>query len=108
MSGWGVLDMENMIRGLLRPFGLKVGEISVGRFDARVREIVAGRKELEAIVTPLLDVRTAMRLQLVKLQRLELATTRSDNAVRRMMTVPGVGAHFGLTPRRYQSGQTDL
>ncbi|WP_164939151.1 IS110 family transposase [Bradyrhizobium zhanjiangense] len=52
-----VLDMENMIRGLLRPFGLKVGEISVGRFDARVREIMAGKKELEAIVTPLLDAR---------------------------------------------------
>ncbi|MBB4263782.1 IS110 family transposase [Bradyrhizobium sp. CIR3A] len=124
-----VLDMENMIRGLLRPFGLKIGEISVGRFDARVREIVAGKKDLEAIVTPLLDARGATRLQLAKLQR--LAPARSDNAVRRMMTVPGVGAlvaltfratvddparfkkstnvgaHFGLTPRRYQSGQTD-
>lgn len=126
-----VLDMENMIRGLLRPFGLKVGEISVGRFDARVREIVAGMKELEAIAAPLLDARNAMRLQLAKLHRLALAAARSDNAVRRMMTVPGVGAlvaltfratvddparfrkstnvgaHFGLTPRRYQSGQTD-
>ncbi|MGY3371814.1 hypothetical protein ACVWZL_008939 [Bradyrhizobium sp. GM2.4] len=60
-----------------------------------------------------------------------LAAARTDSAVRRMMTVPGVGAlvaltfratvddpkrfkkstnvsaHFGLTPRRYQSGQTD-
>lgn len=126
-----VLDMENMIRGLLCPFGLKVGEISVGRFDARVREIMAGKKDFEAIVTPLLDARGAMWLQLAKLQRLALAAARSDNAVRRMMTVPGVGAlvaltfratvddparfkkstnvgaHFGLTPRRYQSGQTD-
>ncbi|MCC8947808.1 IS110 family transposase [Bradyrhizobium sp. Arg62] len=126
-----VLDMENMIRGLLRPFGQKVGEISVGRFDARVREIIAGKKELEAIVAPLLNARAAMRLQLAKLQRLALTAARSDSAVRRMMTVPGVGAlapltfratvddptrfrksinvgaHFGLTPRRYQSGQTD-
>jgi transposase len=124
-----VLDMENMIRGLLKPFGLKVGEISVGRFEARVREILAGKKELEAIVAPLLDARGAMRQQLAKLQRLVLAAARGDNAVRRMMTVPGVGAlvtfratvddparfkkstnvgaHFGLTPRRYQSGQTD-
>lgn len=125
-----VFDMENMIRGLLRPLGLKVGEISVGRFDARVREITAGKKELEAIVTPLLDARSAMRLQLAKLQRLALAAARRDSAVG-MMTVPGVGAlvaltfratvddparfkrstnvgaHFGLTPRRYQSGQTD-
>ncbi|WP_439360138.1 IS110 family transposase [Bradyrhizobium sp. DASA03007] len=126
-----VLDVENTIRGLLKPFGLKVGEISVGRFATRVREIVAGKKELEAIVTPLLDARNAMRLQLAKLHRLALTAARSDSAVRRMMTVPGVGAlvaltfratvdnparfskssnvgaHFGLTPRRYQSGQTD-
>ncbi|WP_271588810.1 IS110 family transposase [Bradyrhizobium sp. CCBAU 53415] len=126
-----VLDMENMILGLLRPFGLKIGGMSVGRFEARVREIMAGKKDLEAIVTPLPDARSAMRLQLAKLHRLALAAARSDTAVRRMMTVPGVGAlvaltfratvddparfkrstnvgaHFGLTPRRYQSGQTD-
>ncbi|WP_314957157.1 IS110 family transposase [Bradyrhizobium cosmicum] len=123
--------MENMILGLLRPFGLKVGEISVGRFDARVRDLLAGKKELEAIVAPLLDARNAMRLQLAKPHRTVLMATRSDSAVRRMRTAPGVGAlvaltfratvdnrarikkttnvgaHFGLTPRRYQSGQAD-
>ncbi|MCK1719316.1 transposase [Bradyrhizobium sp. 141] len=126
-----MLGMENMIRGLLRSFGLKVGEISVGRFDARVREIMAGKRESEAIVAPLFDARNAMRLQLTKLHRLPLVAARSDSAVRRMMTVPpvgalvaltfratvddparfkkstNVGAHFGPTPRRYQSGQTD-
>lgn len=126
-----MLGMENMIRCLLRPFGLKVGEISVGRFDARVREIMAGKRELEAMVAPLFDARNAMRLQLAKLHRLPLAAARSDSAARRMITVPGVsafvaltfratvddpapfkkstnvGAHFGLTPRLYQSGQTD-
>lgn len=124
-----MLGMENMIRGLLRPFGL--GEISVGRFDARVREIMAGKRELEAIVAPLFDARNAMRLQLTKLRRLPLVAARSDSAVRRMMTVlpvgalvaltfratvddparfkksTNVGAHFGLTPRRFQSRQTD-
>ncbi|WP_376717453.1 hypothetical protein [Bradyrhizobium sp. 62B] len=72
----------------MRPFGLKVGEISVGRFDARVREILTGKRELEAIVVPLLDARNAMRLQLAKLHRLALTAARSDSAVRRMMTVP--------------------
>ncbi|TYL72284.1 transposase [Bradyrhizobium cytisi] len=94
-----MLDMENMIRGLLPPFGLKVGEISVGRFDARVREIVAGKRELEAIVAPLLDARSAMRLQLAKLHRLALVAARSNSAVLRMMTVPGVGALVALTFR---------
>lgn len=82
-----MLGMENMIRDLLRSFGLKVGEISVGRFDARVREIMAGKRESEAIVAPLFDARNAMRLQLTKLHRLPLVAARSDSAVRRMMTV---------------------
>ena len=38
------------IRGLLRPFGLKVGPISTGQFDARIRELVAGMAKLEAII----------------------------------------------------------
>jgi transposase len=45
-----MLGVENMIRGLLSPFGLQVGKISVGRFDARLREIMAGKSALEAIV----------------------------------------------------------
>lgn len=126
-----VLDMENMIRGLIRPFGLKVGQVSIGKFEARVRELVAGLAHLEAIVGPLLEARAAMRLQFARLHRMALAAARGDTAVRRMMTVPGVGAivaltfratvddparfrksatvgaHFGLTPRRYQSGETD-
>ncbi|TWB14223.1 transposase [Nitrospirillum amazonense] len=126
-----VLDMENMIRGLIRPFGLKVGTVSTGRFEARVRELLAGADDLERIVEPLLVARAAMRLQFARLHRLALAAARNDQAVKRMMTVPGVGAivaltfratvddpgrfrksmtvgaHFGLTPRRYQSGETD-
>ncbi len=126
-----VLDMENMIRGLIRPFGLKVGQVSIGKFEARVRELVAGLAHLEAIVAPLLEARAAMRVQFTRLHRMALAAARGDTAVRRMMTVPGVGAivaltfratvddparfrksatvgaHFGLTPRRYQSGETD-
>ncbi|MGY4430911.1 transposase [Bradyrhizobium sp. F1.13.1] len=127
-----VQDMENMIRSLLRPSGLKVGEISVGRFDTRVRDLLAGKKELEAIVAPLLDARNAMRLQLANLHRMGLTAARSDSAERRMRTAPGVGAlvaltfratvndprrfkkstnvgaHCGLTPRRFQSGQTEI
>src|SRR5215510_6535097 len=36
-------DMENELRGTLRNFGLKVGVVSPGRFEARIRELVAGR-----------------------------------------------------------------
>ncbi|WP_081356553.1 IS110 family transposase [Agrobacterium vitis] len=126
-----MIDMENMIRGLIRPFGPKVGQVSTGRFDARVRELVAGMAELEQIVEPLLAARAEMCLQFARMHRMALAAARNDKAVRRLMTVPGVGAivaltfratvddpgrfkksvtvgaHFGLTPRRCQSGETD-
>lgn len=126
-----VLDMENMIRGLIRPFGLKVGAVSIGKFEARVRQLLEELPELAAIVAPLLEARRAMRLQFAQLHKMALAAARRDQAVRRMMSVPGVGAivaltfratvddparfrksatvgaHFGLTPRRYQSGETD-
>ena len=35
-------DVELSIRGILRGFGLKVGEVSKGRFAARIKELVAG------------------------------------------------------------------
>src|SRR5215216_6121425 len=42
-----LLDVELSIRGILRGFGLKVGEVSKGRFAARVRELTAGQPMLE-------------------------------------------------------------
>src|SRR6186997_2586921 len=45
-----LLDVELSIRGILRGFGLKVGEVSKGRFAARVRELVAGHEMLEAVI----------------------------------------------------------
>src|ERR1700730_3377475 len=54
-------DMENELRGTLRNFGLKVGVVSPGRFEARIRELVSGHLRLEMIVTPLLTVRRVLR-----------------------------------------------
>ena len=42
-------DVELSLRGLLRGFGLKLGEISKGRFAARVRDLAAGHPVLEPI-----------------------------------------------------------
>src|ERR687890_26987 len=42
-------DVELSIRGILRGFGLKVGEVSKGRFAARIRELAAGHEMLEAV-----------------------------------------------------------
>jgi transposase len=127
-----LLDVELSIRGILRGFGLKLGEVSKGRFAARVRELVAGQPMLERVVGPMLRARDALRAEHLTLHRAVLAVVREDAVCRRLMAVPGVGAlvavtftsavddpsrfrrsrdvgaHFGLTPKRYQSGETDV
>ena len=127
-----LLDVELSIRGILRGFGLKLGEVSKGRFVARVRELIAGQPMLERVVEPMLRAREALRAEYQVLHRAVLAIVREDATCRRLMGVPGVGAlvaitftsavddparfrrsravgaHFGLTPKKYQSGETDV
>lgn len=122
---------EQAIRGLLRPFGLKVGAVTRRRFGDRVRGLVVSDPLLETIVEPLLRAHERLRLELAELHRLVLRAVRSDTVCRRLMTMPGigpvtaltfratvddptrfrrsraVGAYLGLTPRRYQSGEVD-
>src|SRR4030088_3798829 len=123
--------IANTIRGLLKTFGLVIARGSGGLFAIRVREQIAGNGVLVAIVEPLLVVWHAIREQVEMLDRQILARARADAAVRRLMTIPGVGvvvdlaytaviddparirrsasvgAYLGLTPRRYQSGEAD-
>jgi transposase len=125
-----VSDIENDLRGQLRNFGLKVGVVGAVGFEARVRELVANLTFVAAVVIPLLEARGALRTQLAKLHKMLLDVVRDDPICRRLMTAPGVGpivaltyracvdnparfgrskcvgAHYGLTPRVYQSGET--
>ena len=125
-------DVELSIRGILRGFGLKVGEVSKGRFAARIRELIAGQAMLERVIEPMLRAREALQTEFHVLHRAMLGIVRADGTCRRLMTVPGVGAvvaitfttavddparfrrsravgaHFGLTPKKYQSGETDV
>ncbi|WP_338151137.1 IS110 family transposase [Roseivivax marinus] len=45
-----MIALEMSLRGLLRNFGLKVGAISRGKFEARIWELVEGNTMLEAAV----------------------------------------------------------
>jgi transposase len=125
-------DVELSVRGLLRGFGLRVGEVSKGRFAARANELIAGHEMLEEVIGAMPRAREGLRAEFARLHRRMLAVVRGDAVCRRLMTVPGVGAlvaitfktavddparfrtakavgaHFGLTPKRYQSGETDV
>src|SRR3982750_3744075 len=64
-----LVDVELSIRGILRGFGLKLGEVSRGRFAARVRELIAGQPMLERVVEPMLRAREALRAEYLGLHR---------------------------------------
>ncbi len=86
-----LLDLELSIRGILRGFGLKLGETTKTRFAGRVRELAAGQAMLEAVVEPMLRAREALRTEAAALHRRMLAIVREHEVCRRLMTVPGVG-----------------
>jgi transposase len=127
-----LLDVELSIRGILRGFGLKVGEVSRGRFEARIRALADGHAMLEAVIGALLQAREALWREFTRLHREMLKIARVDHVCQRLMSTPGVGAlvaityrsaiddpgrfsksrtvgaYFGLTPKKYQSGETDI
>ena len=127
-----VIALEMSLRGLLRNFGLKVGAISRGRFDSRIRELADGNAMLEAATTPMLRARASLRQELAVLEKKVRHLAREDPVCNRLMTMPGIGAvvaltfrsavddparfasskkvgpWVGLTPSRNQSGERDV
>ena len=125
------IAIDNDLRGTLRNFGLKVGIVGSARFEARIKELIENFPDLAALVEPLLVVRRVLREQIAVLHRRLLAVVRDDDVCRRLMTVPGVGpvvaltyratvdvparfrtsksvgAVFGLTCAKYQSGESE-
>ena len=123
------IAVENDLRATLRNFGLKVGMVGTVKFEARIRELVENLPDLVMLVEPLLIVRRVLREQIGVLHSRLLAIVRDDDVCRRLMSIPGVGpvvaltyrvtvdvpvrfrnskavgAVFGLTPSKYQSGE---
>jgi transposase len=126
------VDLENELRGLLRVFGLRLAsKVPHGAFDAAVHPLIKNDPMLARALLPMLEARLVLYRTYLKLDNEIKAVVRADPVCQRLMTVPGVGAvtaltfkaavddprrfkssrtvaaHFGLTPRRFQSGETD-
>ena len=123
--------LSNMIRGVLKTFGLLPGAGRGLRFDRQVEALLEGAPDLGLIVRPLLATWRQLREQIAVFDKAVRQQVKADPTCHLLMTVPGigalsslvyvstvedpgrfsrsraVGAHFGLTPRRYQSGETD-
>jgi transposase len=94
-----LLDVELSIRGILRGFGLKVGEVSRGRFEARSRELAEGHTMLETVIGGMLQARAALWNEFTRLHREMLKIARTDRVCQRLMGAPGVGALVAITYR---------
>src|SRR5437870_7344188 len=124
-------DIENSLRGVLRGFGLKVGETTERTFAGRIKELVAGHPGLEIVAQALLEAHAVLQREFGGLDKRTQQLARLHPQAKLLMTTPAVGpivaltyasaiddparfrsskatgAHFGLTPKKYQSGQTD-
>lgn len=124
-------DLENQMRGLLKPFGLLVGKVRGKGFEGRVRELIADTPAMAEVIDALLLARRTLCTQVARLDVRVRMLAQTIAPCRRLMTVPGVGpitalayvtviddpgrfrkgrsvgAYLGLTPRRYQSGEVD-
>lgn len=124
-------QLSNQIRGVMKTFGLLVPAGKGSKFERNVRNLLADREELAAIVLPLLEAWRGIRVQVAELGTRLVHAARQSQDCRRLMSVPGigavtatsfvaaiedpgnfknsraVGAWVGLTTRRYQSGEVD-
>ena len=124
-------ELSNQIRGLMKTFGLRVPGAKGGSFEAEVRRLLSGDHGLARVILPLLEAWNAVRRRAAELGRQLLAGARQSQACQRLMAIPGIGAitatafvtaiedpanfrssrsvaaWFGLTTRRYQSGEVD-
>ncbi|MGO9472472.1 MAG: IS110 family transposase, partial [Rhodomicrobium sp.] len=132
------LAVENSISGVLKPFGLLVrrGNLSIDSFCNAVGDTLAKAESiapnLREPVLESLDAYRQIAEHLEKLTKRIRTIANSHLICRLMMTVPGVGpivslsfvtaidtperfraaedigAYFGLTPRKFQSGEVDV
>jgi transposase len=124
-------DIENSLRGTLRGFGLKVGKTTKRSFASRISELVAGHPALETIAAAMLAVHMALLREFNGLEKRVRAMSLLDAKAKLLMSTPAVGPVisltyasaiddpsrftsskragplFGLTPKKYQSGETD-
>lgn len=126
-------DLGNQVRGLLRPFGIRISARAGSKdFDAAAREAVAGDRVLAPAIGALLEALARIDSELAELDACVQETARRSAVCWRLTSMPGVGpvtalafaatiddvgrfartrdigVYLGLTPRHYQSGETDI
>lgn len=124
-------DLINQIRGTLRTFGILIKGIAGVGFENRIQEIIDEGGPLAAPLQAQLELLQLVKRKIEELDELVLDHAYACKSCRILMSIPGVGpmtaanfvlavddadrfaksknvgAYFGLTPRRRQSGEMD-
>jgi transposase len=124
-------ELDAQIRGMLKTFGLILGSGHGDALIQRAKEVAEGHPAVAGLVAKMAEVRRHVALQVAAIDREIRRLIRAEPTLKRMMTVPGVGPitamaflstiddpkrfkhardvgpYLGLTPTRYQSGETD-
>jgi len=126
------VDLENEIRGLFKTFGVRLPKtLGHHRFDQTVRPIIEADEGLSFALDHMLEARAVLYARFREMDKRVKRVAAQDPVCLLLMTTPGVGAmtalyfkavidnpnrftssrivaaHFGLTPRRFQSGEMD-
>jgi transposase len=125
------VDIELSLRGILTQYGraLDAGRASK-KYTQRIVRICKGDPDLGTLLDPLIVAHDVLGSQIANLTEQALAMALDDPVCKRLMTAPAVGpltalefraaiddpsrfgrsrsvgAHLGLTPRTYQSGES--
>ncbi|MER9625700.1 IS110 family transposase [Mesorhizobium sp. M0222] len=126
------VEVTNQIRGILKTFGVILSRRTGEPFERLVDEACDNSDPmLNQTVRSMLCVHSCLKEQIRQLDRQLMSRARGSAVCRQLMAIPGVGvltalafvtavddpskfaksrsvgAHFGLTPRCYQSGEID-
>lgn len=124
-------ELDAQIRGMLKTFGLILGPGHSDALIQRAEELAEGHPVIAHLIAKLAEVRRHVVLQVAAIDRDIRRLVRAEPTLKRLTTVPGVGPitalaflsaiddpkrfkhardvgpYLGLTPTRYQSGETD-
>jgi transposase len=126
-------QLKNTIRGHLKAFGIRLGTIGNSKFAPKVREIIAKKHPMVQMgIEALLTTFMSIEIKLKQIENYLKDLARKDEDVILLKTIAGVGlitaftflvylgdrsrfknsrcvgAYFGMTPRQYASGETQI
>ena len=124
-------ELDAQIRGMLKTFGLILGTGNKDALIRRAEELAEGHPVMSGLAAKLAEVRRHVASPVAAIDRDIRRLVRTEPTLKRFLTVPGVGPitalaflsavddpnrfkhardvgpYLGLTPTRYQSGETD-